>query len=137
MKTWDLFYNNGKENIFQKTKHLCSNRSLLFNILQARPKKILEVGTGTGQLALFLSHFIHIVVAIDNDKELIERCNKFYKRQNLEFQIGDAFDLQFKKNEFDVVFSQGLLEHFSDKEIYSIINQQIFVSRQLYLANVA
>jgi len=105
---------------------------LFYNILKYKPKRALEVGCGTARMTFFLSFFVKDVVALDKDPQLIKQGMNFsrkFKRKKIKFICGDAFDLPFKDNLFDVVFSQGLLEHFSDKNIHKLIDEQIRVAR--------
>jgi hypothetical protein len=47
------------------------------------------------------------------------------------FVYCDAFKLseKFMKNEFDVVYSQGFFEHFSDKKINTLIKEQLIIGK--------
>ncbi|MGB9561252.1 MAG: class I SAM-dependent methyltransferase [bacterium] len=77
-------------------------------------KKILEVGAGTGRDSFKLASMGASVFVVDyalNAIKIIENLNK-----ESEFNVipvcGDAFKLPFKDETFDIVFHQGLLEHF-------------------------
>ena len=47
----------------------------------------------------------------------------------LSAHIDSIFKLGYSENAFDVAFSNGVLEHFSDDEIVEIIKQQLFVAK--------
>ncbi|MBC2694894.1 MAG: methyltransferase domain-containing protein [Desulfobacteraceae bacterium] len=77
----------------------------------ASGKRALDVGTGTGQFALYLAGSGFVVTGIDLAENMI-----FYAKQNagkheldIDFQIGDAERLVFEDNTFDVVVSRNLL----------------------------
>lgn len=81
--------------------------------------RLLELGCGTSTLTLSLAHEIHDLVGIDNAEAAIElsRKNAFEKGiQNSRFELEDCLALPYE-NEFDIVWSQGLLEHFSDPHV--------------------
>lgn len=128
---WNEFYTT-KFNFRTFLKIISGHIYLFYIILKFRAKKILEVGCGTSSMSIFLSFFVKDVVALDKNPQLIKQGMNFsrkFKRKNIKFICGDAFDLPFKDNLFDIVFSQGLLEHFSDKDIHKLIDEQIRVAK--------
>jgi len=92
--------------------------SLISKIIS--PKKILEIGTYTGYSAICLSEGLvenGALHTIDNNKELVEIQNKYFKKANLTNKIvqhlGDAKNIIPSINEeFDIVFIDA------DKESY-------------------
>jgi SAM-dependent methyltransferase len=90
------------------------------------PASILEVGTGTGALAVFLAAHGYEVVGIDNDPQVIERARKLaeYFRAPCRFELGDAFDLGAYAAKFDLAFSSGVIEHFSVEDATRMLRQQ-------------
>ena len=92
--------------------------SLISKIIS--PKKILEIGTYTGYSAICLCEGMDkdgILHTIDNNKELVEIQNKYFKKANLNDKIvqhlGDAKNIITSiDEEFDIVFIDA------DKESY-------------------
>ena len=92
--------------------------SLISKIIS--PKKILEIGTYTGYSAICLCEGMDkdgILHTIDNNKELVEIQNKYFKKANLKDEIvqhsGDAKNIiPSIDEEFDIVFIDA------DKESY-------------------
>jgi len=111
--------------------NLSSHAPLFEEIIREKPKKILEVGIGTGSMSIFLSHLGYDVVGIDNAERILLKAVQLNKKLNgnAKFCLCDAFKLsdKFAKDEFDVVFSQGFLEHFNDDEIKNLISEQLKV----------
>jgi ubiquinone/menaquinone biosynthesis C-methylase UbiE len=89
---------------------------LLMEYLGAKPgMDILDVGCGSGFLSRLLLRTLEgvSVVGLDNDVKMLELANEMAKRENLpdqiEFQLGDAYQLPFPDETFDFVTSQTLL----------------------------
>ncbi len=61
----------------------------------------LEIGTGTGILALEASNYCKKVLAVDIDKEAIDYCKKNIKRKNIKFKLSDLFSNV--KGKFDLI----------------------------------
>ena len=87
--------------------------------------KVLEIGCGSS----IDSHLIAEETAADlYGVDISEEALRVAREVSLEFtrkvnlNIGDALKLQFESNTFDLVFSQGLLEHF-DKPLEALREQ--------------
>lgn len=113
--------------------NLCGQRDFLSTIHELSPKSILEVGSGTGGMAIFFSWLNIPVTSVDIDLEIVEKA----KLANQElggratFEVADGFNLPYSANQFDLAIHQGLLEHFSDEEIRKLLDQQLSCSRQV------
>lgn len=74
-------------------------------------KKILDICTGTGDLALEFAKQGNEVLGIDLSEDMIEVAKAKNKFKNLGFEVGDATKLSFEDNSFDVITSSfGLHE---------------------------
>jgi len=75
--------------------------------------KVLEVGCGVGDFAIYLENQKANVTAVDFSSKAIELAMQKAKIQNkhVEFQVADAQALPFQDNSFDLVFSCECLEH--------------------------
>jgi putative AdoMet-dependent methyltransferase len=78
--------------------------------------RILEIGTGTGELALYLSNFCREVVAVDVSPAMIEFARQKageHRKSNIRFQI--AGFLTYEDEEaFDGIVTQLALHHLPD-----------------------
>ncbi|MFP4458458.1 MAG: class I SAM-dependent methyltransferase [Candidatus Zixiibacteriota bacterium] len=100
--------------------------------------RILEVGAGTGRDSYELAKKGAEVYVLD----YAESALMLYKKQNMEKDqkaiavCGDAFGLPFADNSFDIVFHQGLLEHF--REPLGIIkeNQRVLKPKGFVIIDV-
>ena len=76
--------------------------------------KLLEAGSGTGQLSLFLSRYKRQIFSIDlslNSLQLGENFRNKNRISNVYFMKMNIFKLFFPKNFFDVIISNGVLHH--------------------------
>ncbi len=78
--------------------------------------KILDVGTGTGFIALLLAELGHEVTGIDISTGMLEVAKRKAAEMGVEveFRIGDAEDLPFDDETFDAVVSRHLLWTLTD-----------------------
>lgn len=130
-KEWNDFYGRPplpKRHLWRIINH----PEFLWDILKRRPNKILEVGIGTASHSCFLSYFIPFTVGIDNDFRIAKNAKKGNKKfgKPVRFIVADAFCLPFKKDSLDLCFSQGFFEHFNDKEIENLLNEQLRTSKE-------
>lgn len=126
---WSDFYSylSVDEYLYNLSRH----RFLLSRLLKLKPRSVLEAGTGSGSLSIFLSAQGLSVVSIDNDNEVLERAKKNCRqfKGNVNFILTDALSHLPFDDGFDVAFSQGVAEHFSDEQIKIFVGNQLRVSR--------
>lgn len=129
-KSWDQFYSQ-KFDVEYLVKNTFFHLELFTAIWEKSPKKILEVGLGTGSMSIFFSYLGCDVTGLDNDKNILKKAGNLSRKLNgrVKFVYGGAFKLPFKDQSFDVVFHQGFLEHFSDEQIIKLLDEQIRVGR--------
>ncbi len=91
---------------------------------------MLEVGSGSSALSIFLSHLGYKIMSIDNDKGVLDTARENNARLNgrVAFKKADACNLPFEDNCFDVCFSQGFFEHFDDDNIRKLLKEQLRVT---------
>ena len=70
-------------------------------------KEVLEVGSGRGGGASWIAKTMQpsSLIGLDFSREAVSLCNKWYEQENLDFREGNAQDLPFQKNSFDVVYN--------------------------------
>jgi len=92
-------------------------RCLKSFIKEKEDKLILEAGCGTGRLCCLLARdFPNLrVIGIDispNSLKIANLLKEYLHVSNVSFEIGDLFQIPYPDNYFDVVFNDGVIEHF-------------------------
>lgn len=90
---------------------------------------LLDVGGSTGIIDNYLSNYFWRVVSIDIDESAIKHAKETYEKKNLEFLVGDAINLPFSNDNFDVVICSQVYEHVPDAkkmfdEIFRILKPE-------------
>ena len=79
-------------------------------------KKVLEIGIGTGRIAVKVAAFCMTLTGIDISPKTIERAKENLKEyKNISFICADFSDYQFTGT-FDVIYSSLTMMHFRDKK---------------------
>jgi SAM-dependent methyltransferase len=91
-----------------------TNAAFLEFVDVKKTDQVLELGSGLGILAKEVSQKLITgrMTGIEISGEQIARCPA--ENENLVFVCGDANDLPFKENTFDVVYGRYILEHVPD-----------------------
>lgn len=136
-KTWYEIYIdeiNEKGSISNYVNDKIKTKKNLIDLIKkySPNKKIIEAGSGTGILSTYLASLGFDSVAIDIDKDILNLSKKIAKEYGVKnkpkFMIDSILKLNYKNKEFDVSFSNGVLEHFSDKEIIKTIKKQLKIA---------
>ena len=90
----------------------------LFDLDENRNLKILEIGCGPGALAGALHRWYPNaeIIAIDRDCEFVRFAKT--REMEIEFMEGDATNLPFEDNTFDVTISNTVSEHIEPSKFY-------------------
>lgn len=93
----------------------------------AKNSEVMEVGSGTGILALSLGTQGLNVTALDRDNDMLELSKKYFypefKKSKITYLCDDILNLKNEKH-YDVCYSIGILEHYSDAEIKDLLDAQ-------------
>ncbi|HPW94313.1 MAG TPA: class I SAM-dependent methyltransferase [Fibrobacteraceae bacterium] len=128
---WNRFWQqkNDMEKVYPSSPSVFKSIEKHFNL---DGMKILEVGAGTGRDSVELARRGAEVYVLDFAENSLKIINSLRIKEGLYDQIhlirGDAFASPFPDNTFDLVFHQGLAEHFKDpvallRENYRIIKK--------------
>ena len=112
---WETFWQrkNKVDEVYSNTDRVLRN---LNQIMDLKGKKILEIGAGTGRDSLNFVTYGAQVYQLDYAMNALKLMKEVVDESGLTVGLigGDAFMLPFEAGTFDVVFHQGLLEHFRE-----------------------
>lgn len=95
-------------------------------------KKIIECGCGTGKISTYFQNNGYYVTAVDIDENILKLAKEIAEKSSFEkipkFEVMSILDLNYKTKQFDVAFSNGVLEHFSDENIIRILKEEIKIA---------
>ena len=137
---WGQFYKEKNRGIAELISNVSAHKEFIKTIVDnapivdAKETRLLEVGTGTADMCIFMSWLGYKVTSIDNDQSVLENAmsrDLMGTAGDLKLLKQDAFNLSFSDKTFDIVFSQGFLEHFSDEEIVRLIAEQLRVGKKV------
>ena len=117
-------------------KHLGDRKPLIERMLKyiagRSGLKVLEVGCGTAIDSYSLASSVPgiSICAMDYSQESLSLAKKIgaHFPSGIKLLLSDALSVAFKDEVFDIVFSQGLIEHFSDPT--AIIREQMRVLKK-------
>ena len=91
------------------------------------PSKVLEVGSGRGTLSMYFAQNGWETTILDVVPEVLDHAEAQFRVNGLNVTTvaGDCLAMPLPEETFDVVFSVGLLEHFSDAE--QVLREQVRV----------
>tara|TARA_B100000427_G_scaffold54102_1_gene41802 strand:+ start:70 stop:783 length:714 start_codon:yes stop_codon:yes gene_type:complete len=91
-------------------------RKIVYNLsMQDNPRKIIDIATGTGDIALCFANDDVEVIGIDNASMMLCLANKkAMETPNVKFQLEDAENMSFKDNTFDTATVGFGVRNFED-----------------------
>lgn len=88
-------------------------RGLWKLVVNPKVRDILEIGSGSGEMALKMASKDKNVVGIDISKDMVERANEIALTEELpaEFRVGDLNHIKLEKKARDLVVAHSVLHH--------------------------
>lgn len=126
---WTEFIDSPFFNLFDRFLIL---RDLIMQIrcVANPPATVLEIGCGSGLSSVLLASMGCRVTAVDTNAQLVKKAKRFETAfPNFISVQADMFRLEFKDKAFDIAFSQGVLEHYSDDDIIRALSEQKRIAR--------
>ncbi|GJL53178.1 MAG: hypothetical protein NPIRA02_03100 [Nitrospirales bacterium] len=82
--------------------------------------RVLEIGCGSGLGSVFLSQFCSHVTGMDVKNTEIAEARALNPRDNVEFQMGDVFDVEASQR-YDVVVALDVIEHMPVEQGHQLV----------------
>ena len=91
-------------------------RKIVYNLsMEDNPRNIIDIATGTGDIALRFVNDNVEVIGVDNASMMLEIANeKIRQTSNVKFQLEDAENMSFEDNTFDVATVGFGVRNFED-----------------------
>ncbi len=123
-----------RESVFGKLIHSTVNvyRALLIKYF-LHPKKVLDVGCGTGDLVKWLRRFGIDAYGVEISSAALDMAHSSVKNY---LHSGDLTSLSFKDGEFDLVITVDVLEHIERSKLKKAIGETARVSRSRILHKI-
>ncbi|UCD20575.1 MAG: class I SAM-dependent methyltransferase [archaeon] len=117
MGEWDNYWQNyGLKPGSSKTR--MENIMNPFLKKMNKNSKVLDAGCGSGYFTGFFASKKVKVIGIDTSKKARDMTKRNLAKLKLKAKVenGNVLKLKYKKDSFDVIFTDGLLEHFKNPE---------------------
>lgn len=125
---WEDFWERKQEieGVYSNEDRIMRN---LQRVIGLQGKRILEIGAGTGRDSFPLAEAGADVTQLDYAENSLSILKTLATQKGVQTSIvaGDTFRLPFRDNTFDVVFHQGLLEHFREPQAEQLLRENIRV----------
>lgn len=99
-----------------------------------KEQSMLEVGSGSGYLVSYFQNKNFLSVGLDRSLTPIKIASTVFGAKNL--IIGDMFCLPFKDNSFDLVWNEGVIEHFKEPKNIQACKEMARVSKKYVIVAV-
>lgn len=113
---YEAFFTRYDNFRYTKEKHILD----CLDAIDFKDKRVLEIGLGQGADAEQIIGRGGIWSGLDLTQEAVERTQMRLKIRNLSFETikqGSALEIPFEDNNFDIVFSHGVLHHIPEIKI--------------------
>ncbi|MBI2542857.1 MAG: class I SAM-dependent methyltransferase [Candidatus Aenigmarchaeota archaeon] len=87
--------------------------------------KVLDIGCGRGMTGVMIKQINPTSDVTGVDLNKFTSWDNYYKKYNVKYFVGDALDLKFNDNEFDLIFSFGVIEHVDSDQKFIRENLRI------------
>lgn len=118
---WDKHYDPAKKTLIAKLEEFVIDKyfanafgKAILSTLNIEKGKIFEPGCGSGITCARFAKQGHEITLMDLSPNALSKAISVFTEQSLscKFTIGDLFNIPIKDEQFDLVFNQGVMEHF-------------------------
>ena len=118
---WDALYDTQKKSLFSRLEEFVINvyfsdvfTKAILSVSNIKKGKIFEPGSGGGMASVKFAKEGFDVICMDLSENALQKTKSLFKHMDLEakFTLGDLFHTPIKNEQFNIVFNQGVMEHF-------------------------
>tara|TARA_Y100001936_G_C16012613_1_gene634539 strand:- start:184 stop:846 length:663 start_codon:yes stop_codon:yes gene_type:complete len=118
---WDILYNPKKQTLFSRIEEFAINTyfsgaftKVILSASGIKSGSIFEPGSGGGMACANFAKRGFQITSMDLSENALRKGKELFKTLSLEgkFTMGDLFHIPIKDEQFDIVFNQGVMEHF-------------------------
>ena len=138
---WDSLYYPKERSFFSKFEEFLINNyfskiftRVILNVAKMEKGEIFEPGSGGGMASATLAKKGFNLTCMDLSQNAIKKNQELFQEYTLsgKFLIGDIFNIPISSEKFDIVFNQGVMEHFrlegmnpssAVKEMYRLVKK--------------
>lgn len=134
---WDRFWQRDRDldEIYDNDGRIAGETLLRMDV---RDRLVMEVGAATARDSVQLAGSGAVAVALDYSMEALRLAREAASRAGVPLitVCGDALALPFRSGSFDLVFHQGVLEHFRDPSLLLRENARVLKTGGTLLVDV-
>jgi len=118
---WDKLYDPQEKSWFAKLEETAINlyfsrifAKAILSVANVKNGKIFEPGCGGGMTCAKFAMQGFDITVMDLSKNPLQKAVSLFRELSLDckFTLGDLFNIPLKDEQFDIVFNQGVMEHF-------------------------
>lgn len=112
------------------------NRFILDILGDVRGRRLLDVGTGLGESAIYFAKLGAVVTAIDISPKMVALCLENARRLGVTLTAHAATgeDLGLPDNAFDIVYAANVLHHIEDREQFLATMRRVLAPGGTFVA---
>ena len=116
----------------EEIKALPWSKIILKEAKKIKAKTTLETGAGSGKFSFMLADEGYEATAMDFNETILEALKRNNEKVDKKIKIvkGNILNMPFPDNSFDLVFSEGVIEHFLGCDREKAIKEMVRVSKK-------
>ena len=118
---WDILYDSKNRSLFSRLEEFAINTyfsaaftKVILSVAKIKKGKIFEPGSGGGMACAKFAEKGFEITSMDLSYNALQKGKSLFKSLSLnaKFTLGDLFNIPIQNEQFDLVFNQGVMEHF-------------------------
>ena len=124
---WDKYWAGHEKSLFGEGSRIYRKYILSFYVKKVlglyfkREGFFMDCGSGSSESSMRLTSFNKKYIAFDISKYAVQKAA--YKFSNITGVVGDIFRLPYKSESISGIYNLGVMEHFFQEDLISILNE--------------